>query len=278
MSSPVLSPDGKWMWTGSEWIPVPPPESTATVNVQDGVIAGDVIINDSSSSCVSCGSKGVTQIACSNCRKMSHCNICEPEVEEERSEKRLCAECYDDIKNERKRIAEEDERKRIAEEDERKRIAAEISQKEWLAKEIEEKRIAKEIERISEFYLEQLNRFAQKQREIHPEETVLQFFGSVNGSQKPEEIMCVNYSIDEEMENGFRVFTSPEPESKELFLQVRNNQIWKILGFKLILDGEMWEKEYSSGDAKMVSHDLYTIIEKIYDSKNENITTEVLIL
>ncbi len=52
-------------------------------------------------------------------------------------------------------------------------------------------------------------------------------------------------------------------------MQVRDNEKWRKLGFELKFY-EYWEKKYSSGDAKMVSHDLYTIIEEIYDSKNEN--------
>ena len=44
MSEPIYSPDGKFMWSGSEWIPVPP-ESNQTVNLQDSVIGGDVVHN-----------------------------------------------------------------------------------------------------------------------------------------------------------------------------------------------------------------------------------------
>lgn len=50
MSEPVFSPDGKYMWTGEEWIPVPPTsenESNDSVgqslNMQDSVIGGDVV-------------------------------------------------------------------------------------------------------------------------------------------------------------------------------------------------------------------------------------------
>ena len=44
MTDPVISPDGKWMWTGSEWIPATPGVETALFSVQDSVIAGDVNI------------------------------------------------------------------------------------------------------------------------------------------------------------------------------------------------------------------------------------------
>jgi len=44
MPDPVISPDGKWMWTGSEWIPAPPAAEPVSVSMQDSVIAGDVNI------------------------------------------------------------------------------------------------------------------------------------------------------------------------------------------------------------------------------------------
>ena len=44
MTDPVISPDGKWMWTGSEWIPAPPAAESVSVSMQDSVIAGDVNI------------------------------------------------------------------------------------------------------------------------------------------------------------------------------------------------------------------------------------------
>lgn len=39
MSEPILSPDGKMMWDGSDWIPIPVHSST---NVQDSVVMGDI--------------------------------------------------------------------------------------------------------------------------------------------------------------------------------------------------------------------------------------------
>ena len=44
MADPVYSPDGKYMWTGDEWIPAPPTGPSA-VTMQDSVIGGDVIHN-----------------------------------------------------------------------------------------------------------------------------------------------------------------------------------------------------------------------------------------
>lgn len=48
MSELIFSPDGKWIWTGSEWIPAPPSSltvNTAEVKLQDSVISGDVSVN-----------------------------------------------------------------------------------------------------------------------------------------------------------------------------------------------------------------------------------------
>ena len=44
MSEPVYSPDGKFMWSGSEWIPAPP-KASQTLNMQDSVVGGDVVHN-----------------------------------------------------------------------------------------------------------------------------------------------------------------------------------------------------------------------------------------
>ncbi|HJM67789.1 MAG TPA: Tudor-knot domain-containing protein [Candidatus Thalassarchaeaceae archaeon] len=50
MADPIYSPDGKFMWSGTEWIPAPPtsePEpptpSEQALNMQDSVIGGDVV-------------------------------------------------------------------------------------------------------------------------------------------------------------------------------------------------------------------------------------------
>ena len=50
MTDPVYSPDGKFMWTGTDWIPAPPTAesepaapSEQALNMQDSVIGGDVV-------------------------------------------------------------------------------------------------------------------------------------------------------------------------------------------------------------------------------------------
>jgi len=47
MSTPTISPDGKWMWNGTEWIPSPPTsnQSIQAVNVSDSVISSELNIN-----------------------------------------------------------------------------------------------------------------------------------------------------------------------------------------------------------------------------------------
>ena len=50
MADVTYSPDGKFMWTGSEWIPAPPnaspsEEQPISLNMQDSVMSGDIIHN-----------------------------------------------------------------------------------------------------------------------------------------------------------------------------------------------------------------------------------------
>jgi len=45
MSGPVMSPDGKFMWTGDEWVPAPPSSEGNNISMQDSVIGGDVVSN-----------------------------------------------------------------------------------------------------------------------------------------------------------------------------------------------------------------------------------------
>ena len=44
MSDPIFSPDGKFMWSGTEWIPAPPSGGNA-IEMKDSVIGGDVVSN-----------------------------------------------------------------------------------------------------------------------------------------------------------------------------------------------------------------------------------------
>lgn len=58
--------------------------------------------------CVSCGSIGAIQLACSRCKDITYCKVCEPELESERIEQRLCEICYQNIiqDNERREFEE----------------------------------------------------------------------------------------------------------------------------------------------------------------------------
>ena len=40
--TPVYSPDGQYMWTGKEWIPAPPKNTSNQSNIHDSVVMGDV--------------------------------------------------------------------------------------------------------------------------------------------------------------------------------------------------------------------------------------------
>ena len=51
MANPIFSPDGKWMWTGSEWIPAPPTSASgtdSTINLQDSMMSGNVNVEQKS--------------------------------------------------------------------------------------------------------------------------------------------------------------------------------------------------------------------------------------
>ena len=52
MADPVISPDGKFVWTGSEWIPAPPtsaPTADSTINLEDSMMSGNVNLEQKSS-------------------------------------------------------------------------------------------------------------------------------------------------------------------------------------------------------------------------------------
>lgn len=91
MADPILSPDGKWMWTGNEWIPAPPgmDSNIGTSNISDSVVMGNVSINDASSissavqsasQCRNCNSNNVSIIVCSSCGHQAYCSICKDEI------------------------------------------------------------------------------------------------------------------------------------------------------------------------------------------------------
>lgn len=51
MKEPIYSPDGKWIWSGDEWIPIPPTSaqsSKSNINLQDSMMSGNVNIEQNS--------------------------------------------------------------------------------------------------------------------------------------------------------------------------------------------------------------------------------------
>ena len=82
MTGPIISPDGKWMWTGSEWIPAPPTSASADdsiINLGDSVISGNVNIelypNDSSPT-NNLRNGGILDGICPSCSKMKENTDC----------------------------------------------------------------------------------------------------------------------------------------------------------------------------------------------------------
>ena len=39
----IISPDGKWLWTGSEWIPAPPTGELEQISISDNIVSDDPI-------------------------------------------------------------------------------------------------------------------------------------------------------------------------------------------------------------------------------------------
>tara|TARA_Y100000746_G_scaffold207637_1_gene196103 strand:- start:1639 stop:2433 length:795 start_codon:yes stop_codon:yes gene_type:complete len=95
MSDPVISPDGKSMWNGSEWIPVA--DTNQGTIVQDSVVMGDIHsttnhYHANSLKCNVCGAKGsISILSCSglSCEN-TFCNYCQ----DSRYEK-LCGICVE---------------------------------------------------------------------------------------------------------------------------------------------------------------------------------------
>ncbi len=128
--------------------------SSQNVSLNDSVIGGDVIsntniqssvnINDadtisaaikSASECVSCGSVSETQITCSRCKKMSHCNICILEISSLRQTKRLCIDCekivFQELETERLQQLEWEKMRQIAERQNHEEKVEEAKRNSW---------------------------------------------------------------------------------------------------------------------------------------------------
>ena len=111
MTGPVISPDGKFSWDGSSWVPIDNRKESQTIEIRDSAIAGDVNLTQNISttpsiSCQNCGAVGNiqlipcdnanTKVACQNkicnlCKSSSYnnyCDSCKISIEEEFKENR----------------------------------------------------------------------------------------------------------------------------------------------------------------------------------------------
>jgi hypothetical protein len=85
MSEPQISPDGKWIWDGSEWI-----SANKLVDARDGVIVGDIQITQTFREpvkCPECNSISTEIRSCRLCSDLFSCNVCKDEIDEEKKAK-----------------------------------------------------------------------------------------------------------------------------------------------------------------------------------------------
>ena len=105
MTGPVISPDSKWMWTGSEWIPAPPtsaPTADSMINLGDSMMSRIPNIeqnpNETSSSTINLRDSGTLEEICPSCSEMKgntdcygcgedFCKLCSYHLE-------ICDSCY----------------------------------------------------------------------------------------------------------------------------------------------------------------------------------------
>jgi hypothetical protein len=136
MADPIFSPDGKFIWSGSEWIPAPPSQSqSANVNLHDSVIGGDVNIiqtGKDASLCESCRASNVKSFPCIICSRIS-CEICnsmsklheglfERKFDDSDAQGPYCKECKIKLIQEVKRRLEEKKRIKEQQKLEQKRL------------------------------------------------------------------------------------------------------------------------------------------------------------
>ena len=118
MADPVISPDGKFMWTGSEWIDAPPSKE---ISLHDSVVQGDVSINtevhhhhgqrleisDKKKPCSNCGEEDTILKPCSGIYKYNiymkekkcvrkGCDFCFQKLHtiEQLKDRYYCVECH----------------------------------------------------------------------------------------------------------------------------------------------------------------------------------------
>ena len=88
MSDPIFSPDGQFMWTGSEWIPAPPQSiQSANINLKDSAIGGDINVVTNvyhEDQCKFCRSAGSIRFACVECEELCNCELCVDDYKKQR--------------------------------------------------------------------------------------------------------------------------------------------------------------------------------------------------
>ena len=113
MADPIFSPDGKFMWTGSEWIPAPPKEteqSSVDLDIHDSVVMGDITIINSSTEkrieCTKCDEAGMYSTgSCPVCMELKGCQNCELSYEYKKQvcdnltdlKESACIDCFEEI-------------------------------------------------------------------------------------------------------------------------------------------------------------------------------------
>ena len=140
MADPVFSPDGKFMWTGTEWIPAPPSldktADTFSLNLKDSAMSGDINIIQNEKGggvCETCKATNVKMFPCILCSTIS-CEICnntariydsvfERRFDDSTADGPYCKTCKDKNIQEFKIRREIEEQRRIAEEKENEELA-----------------------------------------------------------------------------------------------------------------------------------------------------------
>ena len=108
MDKAIFSPDGKFMWTGEEWIPAPPTQAdqpSVDIDINDSVVMGDITINSEKTNCTKCGSQNVSIACCPICKKLDRCQFC-PSTDEYKAQfchdltelkTSACLDCFEKI-------------------------------------------------------------------------------------------------------------------------------------------------------------------------------------
>tara|TARA_B100000683_G_C12413788_1_gene524926 strand:- start:143 stop:1093 length:951 start_codon:yes stop_codon:yes gene_type:complete len=193
MADPIFSPDGKYMWTGNEWIPAPPESDNPSVSLQDSVVAGDINFTQSNDpKAISQGFKiAIKEIAEEEAERKAAEEEAERKAAEEEVLRRAAAKAA-------AKAAEEEEAAKLREEN---RIQAEIKAR----IEIEEhpNRIAKfekKYNSIMEGPLMKICLFAMEVDDDHFLETIDSLLNNMNDIEK--KFINKYYDLNDEFKLG----------------------------------------------------------------------------